>query len=35
LVEKTVGFRLSDREEKAGLDHVVHGETGYGLMNLN
>jgi Amt family ammonium transporter len=35
VVEKTLGFRLNDREEKAGLDHVIHGETGYGLMNLN
>ena len=35
LVEKTIGFRMGDREEKAGLDHVIHGETGYGLMNLN
>ncbi len=35
LVEKLVGFRLSEREEKAGMDHVLHGEHGYGLLNLN
>jgi Amt family ammonium transporter len=35
IVQRTVGFRLGEREEKAGLDHVVHGESGYGLINLN
>ncbi len=35
IVEKTVGFRLPDSKEKAGLDHALHGESGYGLLNLN
>ncbi len=35
VVEKLVGFRLSENEEMAGLDHSVHGEHGYGLLNLN
>lgn len=35
VVEKTVGFRLPERQEKAGLDHALHGESGYGLLNLN
>jgi Amt family ammonium transporter len=35
LVEKTVGFRLDSAREMAGLDHALHGEHGYGLLNLN
>ena len=35
VVEKVIGFRLPESEEKAGLDHSLHGETGYGLLNLN
>ncbi|MBI2425301.1 MAG: ammonium transporter [Candidatus Hydrogenedentes bacterium] len=34
-VEKTLGFRLPEQKEKAGLDHSLHGESGYGLLNLN
>jgi Amt family ammonium transporter len=32
LVDKTVGLRLSEREEIEGLEH---GEHGYGLLHLN
>jgi Amt family ammonium transporter len=35
LVEKTVGFRMSDDAQRAGMDHALHGEHGYGLLNLN
>jgi len=35
VVEKTVGFRLPESKERAGLDHSLHGESGYGLLNLN
>jgi len=35
LVEKTVGLRISEDEEMSGLDHSMHGEQGYGLINLN
>ncbi|MBF0585921.1 ammonium transporter [Prosthecochloris sp. N3] len=35
IVEKTVGFRLGETGEKAGLDHALHGEHGYGLINPN
>ncbi len=35
LVDKTVGLRLSDKDEMAGMDHSLHGEHGYGLLNLN
>lgn len=35
IVDKTVGFRLDAAREKAGMDHSLHGEAGYGLLNLN
>ncbi|NTW63521.1 MAG: ammonium transporter [Chlorobiaceae bacterium] len=35
IVEKTVGLRISEDEEMSGLDHSMHGEHGYGLINLN
>ena len=35
LVEKTVGFRLGADGEMAGMDHSLHSEHGYGLLNLN
>jgi len=35
LIEKTVGFRMKEEEEMSGLDHSVHGEHGYGLINPN
>ncbi|MFT5122272.1 MAG: Amt family ammonium transporter [Verrucomicrobiales bacterium] len=35
FVEKTFKFRASPEDEKAGLDHALHGEHGYGLLNLN
>ncbi len=33
LVEKTVGLRLSEKDEMAGMDHSEHGEQGYGMLN--
>jgi Amt family ammonium transporter len=35
LVEKTVGFRLKETDEMSGLDHSMHSEHGYGLINLS
>ncbi len=35
LVEKTVGLRLEERGELAGMDHSMHSEHGYGLLNPN
>jgi Amt family ammonium transporter len=35
IVDKTVGLRLPPRQELAGMDHSLHGEYGYGLLNLN
>jgi Amt family ammonium transporter len=35
LVEKLIGFRVSEATEKTGLDHELHGERAYGLNNLN
>jgi Amt family ammonium transporter len=34
IVEKTVGFRMSVKQEMAGMDHELHGEHGYGMLNL-
>lgn len=33
LVEKTVGFRIAENAEEAGLDLSLHGEHGYGLIS--
>ncbi|HAU38069.1 MAG TPA: ammonia channel protein [Phycisphaerales bacterium] len=35
LVNKTVGLRLAKPDEMAGMDHSLHGEHAYGLLNLN
>ncbi len=35
LVEKTVGLRLEEPKELAGMDHSLHGEHGYGMLNPN
>jgi len=35
ITEKTVGFRLGDAGEMSGMDHSLHGEHGYGLINPN
>ena len=32
LVEKTLGLRMSEESEMAGMDHSLHGETGYYLQ---
>lgn len=34
-LEKLMGFRLSETEELAGLDHSQHAEQGYGLLHIN
>jgi len=35
VVEKLFGFRMETKDEMAGMDHSLHGEQGYGLINLN
>ncbi len=35
LVDKTLGLRLDPAAESSGLDHELHGEHGYGLLNLD
>lgn len=35
LIEKTLGLRLDESREMAGMDHALHGEHGYGLLNLS
>jgi Amt family ammonium transporter len=34
VVDKTVKFRLDEERETAGLDYSLHGEHGYGLIQL-
>ena len=35
IVEKTVGFRMSEADQGAGMDHALHREHGCGLLNPN
>ncbi len=35
IVDKLFGLRLSKQDESIGLDQSVHGEHGYGLVDLN
>jgi Amt family ammonium transporter len=35
VVEKLFRFRMRQANEMAGMDHSLHGEHGYGLLNLN
>jgi len=35
IIEKVFGFRTTPTQEMAGLDLSLHGEHGYGLLNLN
>ena len=35
FVEKVFRLRLGTTGEMAGMDHELHGEHGYGLLNLN
>ena len=35
FVQKVFGFRAEQSDEMAGLDESLHGEHGYGLLNLN
>ena len=35
LVEKVFGFRMKQQAEMAGMDHSLHSEHGYGLLNLS
>jgi ammonium transporter, Amt family len=32
-IEKTIGFRVKNEDEVAGVDTVVHGESGYAIVN--
>ena len=32
-IEKTIGFRVKNEDEIAGIDTVVHGEEGYVLTD--
>lgn len=35
VVDKSVGLRLDEKRELAGMDHSCHGEHGYGMLNPN
>jgi Amt family ammonium transporter len=35
ILEKSIGFRLSDSNEQAGMDRSEHAEHGYGLLHIN
>ncbi len=35
IVDKTLGLKLDESAEMAGMDHSLHSEHGYGLLNLN
>ena len=35
IIEKTIGLRVKENDEMSGLDHSMHGEQGYGLINPN
>ena len=35
FVQKVFGFRMTEKDEMAGMDHSLHGEHGYGLLNPN
>ena len=33
IIEKTMGFRIKNEDELAGIDTIVHGEEGYSLQD--
>jgi Amt family ammonium transporter len=33
IIEKTMGFRIKNEDELAGIDTIVHGEEGYALQD--
>ncbi|MFB2581969.1 ammonium transporter [Herbiconiux sp. P15] len=33
IIQKTIGFRIKNEDEVAGVDTVVHGEEGYAIVN--
>lgn len=35
LTDKIFGFRLNEKDERVGMDGSLHGENGYGLLNLH
>lgn len=35
LVDKIFGLRMGQADEMAGMDHALHGEQGYGMLNMN
>ena len=34
VIQKTIGFRISEEDEITGIDNVVHAESGYDFASL-
>ena len=34
VIQKTMGFRISEEDEITGIDNVVHAESGYDFASL-
>jgi Amt family ammonium transporter len=34
IIQKTIGFRITEEEEVTGIDTVVHAESGYDFASL-
>ena len=34
VIQKTIGFRITNEDEVAGVDTIVHGEEGYALETV-
>ena len=34
IIQKTIGFRVKNEDEIAGIDTIVHGEEGYALERV-
>lgn len=35
IIDKTIGFRMNESDEKSGMDDSLHGEQGYGMLSLS
>jgi Amt family ammonium transporter len=35
VIQKTMGFRIKEEDEVAGIDTVVHAESGYDFTSLS
>ncbi|MBN2342126.1 MAG: ammonium transporter [Deltaproteobacteria bacterium] len=35
VIDKAIGLKMNDEEQMAGMDHSIHGEHAYGMLNLD